>query len=44
MKKGVSYFKMSQIPREIGVVLNFWSGHVLRIQIQSEPTRADAPG
>ena len=34
-KKGVKFVKISQIARKIGVILNFWNGHVLRLQIQS---------
>ena len=34
-KRGVKFVKISQIPRKIGVILNFWNGHVLRLQIQS---------
>ena len=37
-EKGVEFLKTSQISCEIGVILNFWNGHVLRLQIQSEPT------
>ena len=38
MKKGVKFVKMSRIPREKGVILNFWNGHVLRLQIQTGHT------
>ena len=31
MKKGVELLKMSQIAREIGVIFNFWNGHVLHL-------------
>ena len=27
VKKGVKFVKMSRIPHEKGVILNFWNGH-----------------
>ena len=39
VKKEVKFIKMSWISCEIGVILNFWNGHVLRLQIQGGHTR-----
>ena len=40
VKKGVKFVKMSRIPREKGVILNFWNGRVLHLQIQTGHTGA----